>query len=39
MSEGGGRGPVLAASVVVASVLLLVVLGILGLVVLLDPVP
>ena len=39
MSEGGDRGTVLAASVVVASVLLLVVLGILGLAVLLDPVP
>jgi hypothetical protein len=31
--------PVLAASVVVASVMLLVVLGVLGFVVLLDPIP
>ena len=39
MSEDGDRGTVLATSIVVASVLLLVVLGILGVAVLLDPVP
>jgi hypothetical protein len=38
MSDGG-RGPVVAGTVVVAGLLLLVVVGVLGFVVLLDPVP
>jgi hypothetical protein len=39
VKEGLDRGAVLAASIVVTSILLLVVLGVLALVVLLDPVP
>lgn len=39
MKDADGRATVLAASVIVASVLLLIVLGVLALVTLLDPVP
>ena len=39
MSEGSGRGTVIAATVVVASILLLIVLGVLALSAILDPIP
>lgn len=39
MSGDGGRTVVVLGSIIVASVLLLVVLGVLALMVLLDPIP